>query len=68
MCTYRVYIRAGDKRLRQHLEFLVSNLGYEHETGREAALDFVTVLINKFPEQLVAQWSETVGGWTTIIL
>ena len=40
----------------------MSNLAYKHETGREAALDFVTVLVNKFPDQLVAQWSETVGG------
>ena len=28
----------GSKRLAHHLNFLVANLGYEHETGREAVL------------------------------
>ena len=28
----------GARRLAHHLNFLVANFGYEHETGREAAL------------------------------
>ncbi|KAL4434124.1 hypothetical protein ABPG75_000565 [Micractinium tetrahymenae] len=50
----------GEKRLQEHLQFLLTNLAYEHESGREAALDMLTVVLQKFPEQLVSQWAEMV--------
>ena len=53
---------AGDKRLQGHLQFLLSNLGYEHESGRGAALDLLTTMLAKFPEQLVAGWAEVVSA------
>lgn len=111
---------AGEKRLQEHLQFLLTNLSYEHErcapqetdgraapwkyccsdsravpgsdsrtlqgqhtphapaaalpatqrrcatspccSGREAALDMLGVVLQKFPEQLVAQWAEMVSG------
>ena len=31
----------GSKRLAHHLQFLVANLGYEHDSGREAALAMI---------------------------
>jgi U3 small nucleolar RNA-associated protein 20 len=43
----------GQRRLQQHLEFLASNLAYEHPSGREAALEMIHATIVKFPEQLV---------------
>lgn len=33
----------GDKRLQQHLHFIITNLSYQHETGREAAIDMLKV-------------------------
>ncbi|PRW58885.1 small subunit processome component 20-like protein [Chlorella sorokiniana] len=50
----------GEKRLQEHLQFLLTNLSYEHESGREAALDMLGVVLQKFPEQLVGQWAEMV--------
>lgn len=33
----------GERRLQQHLNFIIINLSYEHETGREAAIDMLKV-------------------------
>lgn len=33
----------GERRLQQHLNFIITNLSYEHETGREAAIDMLKV-------------------------
>lgn len=33
----------GDRRLQQHLHFIITNLSYQHETGREAAIDMLKV-------------------------
>ncbi|EFN57812.1 hypothetical protein CHLNCDRAFT_51116 [Chlorella variabilis] len=36
------------------------HLSYEHASGREAALDMLTVVLTKFPQPLVSQWAEMV--------
>ena len=36
----------GDKRLQQHLHFIITNLSYQHETGREAAIDMLKVSLH----------------------
>lgn len=51
----------GADRLRQHLQFLLTNLAYEHESGREAALDMLSTVLNKFPAQLITDWAEMVS-------
>ena len=33
----------GDRRLQQHLHFIITNLSYQHETGRQAAIDMLKV-------------------------
>ncbi|KAL0035339.1 hypothetical protein WJX77_001780 [Trebouxia sp. C0004] len=48
----------GDRRLQQHLHFIITNLSYEHETGREAAIEMLKIIISKFPEELVNDWCE----------
>ncbi|KAL5708838.1 hypothetical protein ACHQM5_019594 [Ranunculus cassubicifolius] len=45
------------KRLQQHLDFLLSNLSYEHSTGREAVLEMLHAVIVKFPKQTVDEHS-----------
>jgi hypothetical protein len=34
----------GTKRLQHHLQFLITNLSFEHESGRQAAVDTITVI------------------------
>ncbi|KAH9571646.1 hypothetical protein CY35_02G105300 [Sphagnum magellanicum] len=49
----------GPKRLQHHLDFLITNLGYEHASGREAALEMLHTVIMKFPETVVEEQAET---------
>ncbi|KAL4521880.1 hypothetical protein Ndes2526B_g01987 [Nannochloris sp. 'desiccata'] len=50
----------GQPRLQAHVQFLLANLGYEHESGREAALSMISAVIMKFPEEMVAGWAELI--------
>jgi len=49
----------GADRLKKHLQFLLTNLSYEHESGRLAALDMLGAVIEKFPGELLTDWAET---------
>lgn len=40
------------KRLKQHLNFVLGNLSYEHESGRLAAIDMLGAVIAKFPAEV----------------
>ena len=50
----------GQPRLQAHLQFLLTNLNYEHESGRETVLSMLSAVITKFPEEVVAGWAETI--------
>ncbi len=41
----------GNKRIRQHLEFFVRNLSYEHPHGRMASIGIIVAIIQKLPEK-----------------
>ncbi|OVA05421.1 Down-regulated-in-metastasis protein [Macleaya cordata] len=51
--------RLTDKRLQQHLDFLLANLSYEHSSGREAVLEMLHAIIIKFPQSIVDAQAET---------
>ncbi|KAF5740542.1 small subunit processome component 20 isoform X1 [Tripterygium wilfordii] len=50
----------SEKRLQQHLDFLLANLRYEHSTGREAVLEMLHAIIMKFPKSILDEQSQTV--------
>ncbi|RDY00034.1 Small subunit processome component 20-like protein, partial [Mucuna pruriens] len=53
--------RLSEKRLQQHLDFLLSNLRqvYEHSTGRESVLEMIHAIIVKFPRSVLDEQSKT---------
>jgi U3 small nucleolar RNA-associated protein 20 len=48
----------GKKRLEKSINFLVSNLDFEHETGRESALQMLESVTIKFPEEVVEEYAD----------
>ncbi|XP_038874757.1 LOW QUALITY PROTEIN: small subunit processome component 20 homolog [Benincasa hispida] len=48
----------SEKRLQQHLDFLLSNLRYEHSTGREAVLEMLHAIVVKFSKSVVDSISQ----------
>lgn len=48
----------GEKRLEAHLQFLLTNLAYEHETGRAAAIATLAAAVEKFPPPVLAARAE----------
>ncbi|WJX51902.1 hypothetical protein P8452_38060 [Trifolium repens] len=47
----------SEKRLQPHLDFLPSNLRYEHSTGRESVLEMIHAIIVKFPRSVLDEKS-----------
>ncbi|KAJ3672155.1 hypothetical protein LUZ60_006876 [Juncus effusus] len=45
--------RLSEKRLQQHLDFLLSNLSYEHSSGRESVLEMLHAILMKFPKTII---------------
>ncbi|XP_065052935.1 small subunit processome component 20 homolog isoform X2 [Rhopilema esculentum] len=45
------------KNIEKHLQFYVSNLGYDIESGRRSALEMMAVLIKNFPEERINEYS-----------
>lgn len=38
------------KKLREHLDFVVAQLRYEHDTGRESVLEMLAYIFQTFPQ------------------
>ncbi|XP_047962279.1 small subunit processome component 20 homolog [Salvia hispanica] len=49
----------SQKRVQEHLDFLLVNLSYEHSSGREAVLEMLYTIIIKFPQNVVDAQSQT---------
>ncbi|KAL4289520.1 hypothetical protein GQ457_14G012480 [Hibiscus cannabinus] len=50
----------SEKRLQQHLDFLLANLRYQHPTGRESVLEMLHAILIKFPKGIVDEQSQTI--------
>ncbi|EGG04265.1 uncharacterized protein MELLADRAFT_108574 [Melampsora larici-populina 98AG31] len=48
----------GKGRLSKSLEFLIKNLSYEHESGRESVLDLLNAITNKIGTELVIKHAD----------
>lgn len=49
----------SDKRLQQHIDFFLTNLSYEHSSGREAVLEMLHTILVKFPKSIVDNQAQT---------
>nr|XP_057934713.1 small subunit processome component 20 homolog [Doryrhamphus excisus] len=46
------------KRLQEHMDFIVSQLTYEHDTGRESALEMLAFVFQSFPQKILLQYTD----------
>ncbi|XP_010445040.1 PREDICTED: U3 small nucleolar RNA-associated protein 20-like [Camelina sativa] len=58
LLQFIVHYTLSEKRLEQHVNFLLENLRYEYSTGREAVLDMLEALILKFSEPNLGKQSD----------
>ena len=58
LLTFLLDYPLAPKRLTAHLSFLTVNLAYEHEAGREAVIQMIHLLLEKFPEKAVEARTE----------
>ncbi|KAJ3340595.1 U3 snoRNP protein [Gonapodya sp. JEL0774] len=50
----------GTGRLRKQMDFLIQNLSYEFEAGRNSVLEMLTVVFQKFPVSVLLEFAEGV--------
>eukprot|EP01083_Nonionella_stella_P048614 129842_1 len=58
LLQFLLYYKLGRKRLQQHLNFLVNNLGYDVASGRQAVLELLSNVAGKFPEEVIEDNAE----------
>ncbi|XP_072311103.1 small subunit processome component 20 homolog [Eucyclogobius newberryi] len=44
-------------KLRHHLDFVVAQLSYEHDTGRESALEMMASIFQTFPQKMLQKYT-----------
>ncbi|KAJ3091156.1 U3 snoRNP protein [Quaeritorhiza haematococci] len=57
-CQFLMEYPHADQRLRKQVNFLVKNLNYEYESGRESVLEMIHMCITKFPDKEFFEFSE----------
>lgn len=48
----------GKKRLQAQFNFMIKNLQYEFESGRESVMELLSLIVSKFPEEVLSEYSE----------
>ncbi|KAF0916337.1 hypothetical protein E2562_005936 [Oryza meyeriana var. granulata] len=49
----------SEKRLQQHIDFFLTNLRYEHPSGREAVLEMLHDILTRFPQRIIDDQGQT---------
>ncbi|KAM0879606.1 hypothetical protein ACQ4PT_034126 [Festuca glaucescens] len=49
----------SEKRLQQHIDFFLTNLSYEHASGREAVLEMLHDILTRFPQRIIDDQGQT---------
>ncbi|KAJ1948449.1 U3 snoRNP protein, partial [Dispira parvispora] len=55
---FLVHYPLTQKRLAQNMNFLVKNLSFNFESGRESVLEMMNTIVNKFSDELLANFVE----------
>lgn len=50
----------GEQRFEKHLKQIVANTGYEYQDGRLSAIQLVTAVIEKLPEELLSKHTQSI--------
>ncbi|PKA51950.1 hypothetical protein AXF42_Ash008179 [Apostasia shenzhenica] len=59
LLRFLLHYNLSEKRMLQHLNFLLTNLSYEHASGREAVLEMLHTILMKFPKGHFDSYAET---------
>uniref|UniRef100_A0A0E0JKH0 Uncharacterized protein n=1 Tax=Oryza punctata TaxID=4537 RepID=A0A0E0JKH0_ORYPU len=54
----------SEKRLQQHIDFFLTNLSYEHPSGREAVLEMLHDILTRFPQRIIDDQGEKQNLWS----
>uniref|UniRef100_A0ACD5UJH9 Uncharacterized protein n=1 Tax=Avena sativa TaxID=4498 RepID=A0ACD5UJH9_AVESA len=49
----------SEKRIQQHIDFFLTNLSYEHASGREAVLEMLHDILTRFPQRIIDDQGQT---------
>ncbi|XP_070710114.1 small subunit processome component 20 homolog [Pempheris klunzingeri] len=56
------------RKLKQHLDFVVAQLHYEHDTGRESVLEMLAYIFQTFPQKLLLQHNSLFFAPLTLVV
>src|SRR5687768_1505256 len=56
--NFLVHYPIGPKRFQQHLQFIVNNLSFDYQAGREAIMNLLHQIFEKFPREVVNDKAE----------
>ncbi|XP_054655986.1 small subunit processome component 20 homolog [Dunckerocampus dactyliophorus] len=56
------------KKLQEHVDFIVAQLTYEHDTGRESALEMLAYIFQTFPQKILMQYTNIIFAPLALVI